>query len=163
MGETEETNPKIGYAHDDRAGSGMETAPRTALISDARMRRQDVQERERGAGQSDWHFGFWESFKPSSLCIESLFCPCVLTGRTHLRLHEPDNLHFPSTNGYCAGCFGLCMLGIGALPLFCFMTTAQRREVRYRYNIRGNNGDDCWKATFCAWCSLVQEEREVVW
>ena len=66
--ETEETNPKIGYAHDDRAGSGMETAPRTALISDARMRRQDVQERERGAGQSDWHFGFWESFKPSSLC-----------------------------------------------------------------------------------------------
>ena len=55
------------------------------------------------------------------------------------------------------------MLGIGALPLFCFMTTAQRREVRHRYNIKGNNGDDCWKATFCAWCSLVQEEREVVW
>jgi hypothetical protein len=80
-----------------------------------------------------------------------------------MRLHKPDDIHFSSTNGYCAGCFGLCFLGLGAAPLFCFMTTAQRREVRYRYHIKGDNGDDCIKGTFCVWCSLVQEEKEVVW
>jgi hypothetical protein len=43
------------------------------------------------------------------------------------------------------------------------MTSAQRREIRYRYHIKGNNGEDCLKATFCVCCALVQEEKEVVW
>jgi Cys-rich protein (TIGR01571 family) len=95
--------------------------------------------------------------------LESICCPCVLTGRTHSRLHDPENPHQNGTNFYCAGCCALSFVTLGILPLFCFMTSAQRREIRYRYNIRGNNGVDCLKATFCVWCSLVQEEKEVVW
>lgn len=43
------------------------------------------------------------------------------------------------------------------------MTWTQRREVRYKYHIKGNNAADCATSTFCVCCSLVQEEREVQW
>jgi len=43
------------------------------------------------------------------------------------------------------------------------MTSTQRREVRYKYHIKGNNAEDCLKATFCVCCALVQEEKEVTY
>jgi hypothetical protein len=43
------------------------------------------------------------------------------------------------------------------------MTSAQRREVRYKYHIKGSNGADCLESTFCVCCALVQEEKEVMW
>jgi hypothetical protein len=52
---------------------------------------------------------------------------------------------------------------ITGLPLYCLMTVATRREVRYKYDINGNNFDDCWKATFFPCCALVQEENEILW
>lgn len=69
--ETEETNPKIGYAHDDRAGSGME--PAAAARSHARQDAKVVDSgHERAVANSnaenEWHFGFWSSCVPSSLC-----------------------------------------------------------------------------------------------
>jgi hypothetical protein len=51
---------------------------------------------------------------------------------------------------------------IAALPLYCFMTVATRREVRYRYRLKGDQFEDCWKATFCICCSLVQQEKEIL-
>jgi hypothetical protein len=52
---------------------------------------------------------------------------------------------------------------IAGLPLYCFMTVATRREVRYRYHIKGDNCEDCWKATLFPCCTLVQEENEILW
>lgn len=52
---------------------------------------------------------------------------------------------------------------IAGAPLYYCMTSTQRREVRYKYHIKGNNATDCATATFCVWCTLVQEEREVQW
>jgi hypothetical protein len=63
----------------------------------------------------------------------------------------------------CFSCCALTVTLISALPLYCFMTVATRREVRYKYHIKGNNFDDCWKATICACCVFVQEEKEILW
>jgi Cys-rich protein (TIGR01571 family) len=134
------------------------------------------------AEESEWQAGFWDFKSSGDLCIfpfssqpnrritnvqlsdvESITCPCILAGRTNTRLHDPEATHLPSTNLYCAGCCILSLTTIGALPLFCFMTTATRREVRYRYNIKGDNFSDCWKATFFPCCALVQEEKEVLY
>lgn len=113
--------------------------------------------------------------------LETSLMPCALAGRTHTRLHEPDSGHLPSTNLYCMSCFGLGVFMIVGIPAYMTMTAAQRREIRcvpryskipgfcslryhrYRYHIKGSNCDDCWRSTFCFWCAIVQEEKEVLW
>lgn len=49
------------------------------------------------------------------------------------------------------------------MPWYAIMTSAQRRELRYKYQIKGTNLDDCWRSTFFFWCSLMQEEKEILW
>jgi Cys-rich protein (TIGR01571 family) len=111
-------------------------------------------------------------------------CPCILAGRINARLTNPEQESFPSTNPYvrlslgfldisydgrlmktiqCFSCCALTTTMIAAAPLYCFMTVATRREVRYRYHIKGNNCDDCWQATFFPCCAFVQEEKEILW
>jgi len=41
------------------------------------------------------------------------------------------------------------------------MLVPNRRDIRYRYHLKGDNVDDCWKTLICPWCAIVQEEREV--
>jgi hypothetical protein len=68
--ENEETNPKIGYAHDDRAGSGME--PSNARTVDAKeVDIGPTTQVEEAPRDDEWHFGFWSSCQPSSLCMSS--------------------------------------------------------------------------------------------
>ena len=37
-----------------------------------------------------------------------------------------------------------------------------RREIRYKYGIRGSNRGDCMRSACCPYCALVQEEREIL-
>ncbi|KAF2399310.1 PLAC8-domain-containing protein [Trichodelitschia bisporula] len=121
-------------------------------------------ERERGlpGEESGWMVGFWDCFSPVGLCIEAFTCPCILAGRTYQRIRDPDSTHWPSTNSYCCGCCGLSLLTLAALPCCWIMTVANRREIRYRYHIKGSNKADCFQATLCCCLALIQEEKETV-
>ena len=70
--ETEETNPKIGYVHDDKAGSGIEASQSQSQLRGGQgdARQEEVTEEERG--EDEWHFGFWDSCQPSNLCRHEL-------------------------------------------------------------------------------------------
>jgi hypothetical protein len=52
---------------------------------------------------------------------------------------------------------------LAGIPLYSFMTVATRREVRYKYHIKGDNLEDCWKATLFPCCAFVQQEKEILW
>ncbi|KAF1986929.1 PLAC8-domain-containing protein [Aulographum hederae CBS 113979] len=112
---------------------------------------------------SEWHHGFWDCCNPVGLCCESLCCACVIAGRTHERIYNDNPKIIPSVNGYCIGCWLLTLPLMFALPTYCSPMQANRRELRHRYNIKDTNCSDCWRVTFCPFCSLVQEEKEVVW
>ncbi|KAF2102822.1 PLAC8-domain-containing protein [Rhizodiscina lignyota] len=167
----EETSPKHAIESDDRAGSGLEVLKieketgQTPLSPDVPPYEEHAraQSRPEEISESDWHHGFWDCCRPSGLWLESLLCPCVLVGRTHTRLHKPDTTHLPTANMYCMSCSSLGLFMIVGAPLFAIMTSGQRREVRYKYHIKGSNGDDCWRSTFCCWCAIIQEEKEVQW
>lgn len=48
------------------------------------------------------------------------------------------------------------------LPLWCLPMSANRRELRFRYGLKGSNYGDICASLLCPCCVLVQEEREVV-
>jgi hypothetical protein len=68
--ETEESNPKIGYEHDDKAGSGLEPFKRDTALrgggDNDTATRTLVLDDDQETGQ--WHFSFWEFYKPGGLC-----------------------------------------------------------------------------------------------
>ncbi|OCL01232.1 PLAC8-domain-containing protein [Glonium stellatum] len=108
----------------------------------------------------DWHIGFWDCCSTGSLCCEAAACPCILAGRRHLRIKNTKATELTSTNGYCVGCF---VFTIPLIPCYWVFTMATRREIRYRYGIRGSNRGDCMRSACCPYCALVQEEREILW
>jgi hypothetical protein len=73
LAESEETNPKFGYTHDDRAGSGIETARQYAPLrggGDNHASNGAAFGPTIGNGNQatdQWHFGFWECYKPGGL------------------------------------------------------------------------------------------------
>lgn len=93
--ENEDANPKFGYAHDDRAGSGMEPAtqqestaeepaPQYAKAIDrddsptAYGTRAESNTRDHQAPTESWHFGFWDCFASPSLCTPAVPKPLLL-------------------------------------------------------------------------------------
>lgn len=107
----------------------------------------------------DWQIGFWDCCSTGSLCLEAAACPCILAGRRHLRIKNTKPTELTSTNGYCFGCF---FFTIPLIPFYWVFTMSTRREIRYKYSIRGSNRGDCMRSACCPYCALVQEEREIL-
>jgi hypothetical protein len=45
----------------------------------------------------------------------------------------------------------------------CFPLTMNRTDTRTKYNIAGNGVGDCFTATCCTCCALIQEEKEIIY
>ncbi|KAE9983451.1 hypothetical protein EG328_009943 [Venturia inaequalis] len=167
--QNEESSPKYPIPRPE--SEGLQVLPGQNQGNTAVYLNHDEEEdvgRVAGMPEDDWHYTLCSCWSQSSLCGESLCCPCVLAGRTHQHLHNPPSsnnpyTHIPSTNWYCTSCCLLSIFLLAAAPVYYCMTWTQRREVRYKYHIKGNNANDCCASTFCVCCTLVQEEREVQW
>ena len=98
-------------------------------------------------------------------CLTSIFCPCVIYGKTQYRLDarsankDPTNmLGYHSVNGSCAA-FGLLFCGCNFI-----LAAIQRTRIRRAYNMSneaGNVGTDCAQALCCCCCTLAQDEKEM--
>ncbi|KAF2814679.1 PLAC8-domain-containing protein [Mytilinidion resinicola] len=110
----------------------------------------------------DWHVPLCGccSEESRSLCCEAAFMPCILAGRRYLRVKNTKPSEMTSTNAYCLGCF---VFTVPLTPFWWVMGMSTRSEIRHKYGIRGSNKDDCMTHCFCAWCALVQEEKELLW
>ncbi|KAF2501044.1 PLAC8-domain-containing protein [Lophium mytilinum] len=119
-------------------------------------RRLDMNEGE------DWHAPLFGCCNEGSmsLCCEAAFMPCILAGRRYLRVKNTKASEMTSTNAYCLGCF---VFTVPLIPFWWVMGMSTRSEIRHRYGIRGSNKADCMTHCFCAWCALVQEEKELLW
>ncbi|KAJ9656488.1 hypothetical protein H2198_004947 [Neophaeococcomyces mojaviensis] len=109
-----------------------------------------------------WHHSLYSCADPTT-CLSSLFCPCLVYGRTQHRLNlksggkDPTNmLGYSSVN---ASCIAWAVLpGVNAL-----LTAIQHRRVRKAYDMEGK-GDfvgDCVRGVCCCCCMLAQDEKEM--
>jgi Cys-rich protein (TIGR01571 family) len=99
-----------------------------------------------------------------SICIPSLFCPCIVYGRTQYRLTQRSNkadptnmLGYNSVNGSCVAFGVLC--GINGI-----LSAIQHTRVRRAYAMEGEAGNvfvDCIKGCCCCCCVVAQDEKEV--
>jgi Cys-rich protein (TIGR01571 family) len=115
-----------------------------------------------------WHTSLFSCASPS-ICLTSLFCPCVSYGRTQYRLSrrsaksDPTNfLGFnPCCNPSCVAFGVLC--GVNAI-----LAAVQKTRVRKTYGMEQEQGaggvlDDLWKGVCCCCCSVAQDEKEMKW
>lgn len=110
-----------------------------------------------------WQHGLCSCAEPS-ICLTSLFCPCIIYGRTQYRLalrgdkKDPTNmLGYTSINGSCIAFGVLC--GING-----FLAAIQHTRVRKAYNMNseaGNVAGDCLTGLCCCCCVVAQDEKEV--
>lgn len=112
---------------------------------------------------STWHHSLGSCADPTT-CLSSLFCPCMIYGRTQHRLSlkssgkDPTNmLGFSSLN---ASCLAWSILpGVNVL-----LTAIQHRRIRKAYDMDGQAGNfvgDCVKGVCCCCCMLAQAEKEM--
>lgn len=110
-----------------------------------------------------WHHSLGSCAEPTT-CLSSIFCPCIVYGKTQYRLSlrsakkDPTNmLGYSSINGSCLAWSVLCGVNI-------LLTTIQHTRVRKAYEMddtAGNVAGDCIKSTCCCCCVLAQDEKEV--
>jgi Cys-rich protein (TIGR01571 family) len=96
-----------------------------------------------------------------TICLPTLFCPCITYGRTQHRLsnlssHKSGSnmLDFSLCNGSCVSFAVLCGVNL-------VLAVVQRRRVRKLYGIEGTLGDDLLLGAGCCCCSLARDEKEV--
>lgn len=120
-----------------------------------------------GPGQSSsggtWHHGLGSCAEPTT-CLFSLFCPCIVYGKTQHRLSlksakkDPTNmLGYSSINGSCLAWSVLCGVNI-------LLTAIQHTRIRKAYEMdsqAGNVASDCVKSVCCCCCVLAQDEKEM--
>ena len=120
-----------------------------------------------GPGQSSrggtWHHGLGSCAEPTT-CLSSLFCPCVVYGRTQYRLSlksakkdTTNMLGYSSINGSCLTWSVLCGVNI-------LLTAIQHTRVRKAYemdSMAGNVASDCVKSICCCCCVIAQDEKEM--
>lgn len=110
-----------------------------------------------------WHHSLGSCAEPTT-CLASLFCPCIVYGRTQHRLalksqkRDPTNmLGYSAVNGSCLAWSVLC--GVNML-----LTAVQHTRVRRAYEMDGTAGNvagDCVQSVCCCCCVLAQDEKEV--
>lgn len=113
-----------------------------------------------------WHHTLCSCALPS-VCLTSLFCPCITYGRTQHRLaqrsahKDPTNmLGYSACNGSCVAFGVLC--GVNAV-----LAAIQKARVRKAYEmergVSGGLGGDLVRGACCCCCSVAQDEKEVRW
>ena len=86
------------------------------------------------------------------------FCPCVLFGRVHHRLHK--NASLEGFNWLNTTCLFSCFSGIvPLLPLT--ILSIQRSDVRRKYDLQGSCVSDILMSCCCGCCSIIQQDNEV--
>ncbi|KAI9761856.1 MAG: hypothetical protein M4579_000796 [Chaenotheca gracillima] len=106
----------------------------------------------------DWHESFWDCCSPSSTCCMGYWCPCVLFGRTYDRLEDPTLANHSAFNMNCLGCCVIGSCGFGWV-----LQMMKRGDLRRKYNLDGSGLGDCIRPYCCPCCTIIQEEKEVVW
>jgi Cys-rich protein (TIGR01571 family) len=96
--------------------------------------------------------------------MTSIFCPCIIYGKTQYRLtqradkKDPTNmLGYTAVNGSCAAFALLC--GINGI-----LAAIQHTRIRKAYSMdsqAGNVISDCLKGCCCCCCTVAQDEKEV--
>ena len=140
--------------------TNMKSFPPT---SDMHFSQPTIQTQHTATRGGTWQHGLGSCADPTT-CLSSLFCPCVIYGRTQYRLslksspQDPTNmLGYSSING---SCLAWTMLpGVNIL-----LTAIQRTRVRKTYEMdpaAGNVANDCVKSLCCCCCVLAQDEKEM--
>ncbi|KAH8594697.1 PLAC8 family-domain-containing protein [Bisporella sp. PMI_857] len=92
------------------------------------------------------------------LCLKTTFCPWFTYGKQQERLRNPSLQGYERINNDClifAGAQYCCGLS-------WILTFFKRGEIREKYNIKGNQLEDCLFSAFCGCCVLVQQEKEII-
>lgn len=110
-----------------------------------------------------WHHSTLSCADPTT-CLPSLFCPCVIYGRSQYRLglksakKDPTNmLGYSAINGSCVAWSVLCGVNI-------LLTAIQHTRIRKMYDMEGQAGNlasDCVKSICCCCCVIAQDEKEM--
>lgn len=110
-----------------------------------------------------WHNSLFSCSNPT-ICLPSLFCPCIIYGRTQHRLSQKsakkdatNMLGYSAVNGSCIAWSVLCGVNI-------LLTAIQHTRVRKMYEMEegsGNVSADCVRSACCCCCVLAQDEKEV--
>lgn len=109
-----------------------------------------------------WQHGLFSCADPTT-CLSSMFCPCVVYGRTQHKLSrksdhkDPTNmLGFSAVNKSCVAWSLLCGVNI-------LLTSIQRTRVRKAYEMEEGAGSvigDCMRSCVCCCCVIAQDEKE---
>jgi len=113
-------------------------------------------------GKRDWTHGLFSCFGSCGTCCMSVFCPCIVYGKSkqrlsHLKIHgTPLPGGGDTFDGGCCVYCGLNLFGIGWV-----LQIGERGDVRDRYGIRGGTCGGCCSIWCCTPCALTQERREI--
>ncbi|PSN60649.1 hypothetical protein BS50DRAFT_640057 [Corynespora cassiicola Philippines] len=104
-----------------------------------------------------WTFGLWEKFwDPPSLCLTATFCPCITFGKTCWRYKNDGNMEgYKMCNVHTFECCFSMSIGMPYMAHFW-----QLREMREKYNLKGDGLDDFCLACYCPTCALIRYAKE---
>jgi len=108
-----------------------------------------------GGAPQEWRNSLWDCFSPGGTCFMSCCCPCIVFGKNHERLKDPQGPEQNGINGSC--CAWLCLAYFGCQWI---VQMNERGEFRRKYNLAGSGMTDCATAYCCACCELIQTEKE---
>jgi len=111
-------------------------------------------------GKRDWSFGLFDCFSRFGLCCGSMWCPCVVYGKSRQRLRslQTQGIPLPDDGETCdSHCILFAVVGGNSWA----MQIHTREELRERYAIRGDTAGDCLTLWCCRPCALTQERREI--
>ena len=121
--------------------------------------------------ESEWRSGLCECCSTPGCCMAA-FCPCCLYGQIVATMRPDEDT---CGGNFCGGCCGFysfhffpqvidaffllaCALPVGTIlfPCSAFLHCPTRGAIRRKYNIRGNECEDCCVVWCCLCCALAQ-------
>jgi len=114
----------------------------------------------------EWTYGLFDCFGDCKTCCLSCWCPCIAYSKISMR-HEYLASHgvpHPTNGGSACPPSARCVLfSLMALNFCstCAFVFPLRSAIRARYNIRGDDSEDCLSSWCCTPCALTQTSREL--
>jgi len=105
---------------------------------------------------NNWSSQIFDCFNPLELCFTSCVCPCIVFGKTNARLKDPTLYRYDTVNSDCLLYSLLSCCGLNTVYQWIV-----RRNIRAKYNLRGDDAEDLLWSCCCPVCALVQQEKEV--
>ncbi|KAL5726265.1 hypothetical protein ACHQM5_009320 [Ranunculus cassubicifolius] len=102
---------------------------------------------------SPWTTGLFGCFDDMPNCLITALCPCVTFGQI-AEISERG-----MTTCFSAGCIYCLILGFLGCP--CFYSCCFRSKLRMIFTLPEAPCADCFVHTFCEYCALCQEYREL--